>query len=96
MVTRKGGARRKSRYKMKKPIRRKGKISITSYFQEFNKGDSVVLKAEPAVQKGMYCLRFHGRQGIVSKQIGKCYEVAIKDHDKAKTVIVHPVHLKRV
>ena len=96
MVTRIGGARRKSRNKMKKPVRRKGKISITKYFQEFKEGDRVALKAEPAVQKGIYCLRFHGRQGVVKKQVGRCYQVAIKDHDKDKTVIVHPVHLKRL
>ncbi|MBW3021882.1 hypothetical protein KY328_03110 [Candidatus Woesearchaeota archaeon] len=36
MVKRIGGARRKTRSKMKKPVRRKGKISITKYFQEFN------------------------------------------------------------
>lgn len=96
MVQRKGGARRKSRSKMKKPIRKKGKISITKYFQEFKEGDKVALKAEPAVQKGMYCLRFHGKQGIVKKQVGRCYEVAVKDFTKEKTVVVHPVHLKRI
>ena len=96
MVTRIGGARRKSRHKMKKPVRRKGKISLTHYFQEFKEGDRVALKAEPAVQKGVYCLRFHGRQGIVKRQVGKCYEVAVKDHAKTKTLIVHPVHLKRL
>jgi len=96
MVQRIGGARRKSRYKMKKPLRSRGKLSITKYFQEFNLGDRVALKAEPAVQKGMYCLRFHGKQGVVSKQVGSCYEVSIKDHNKQKTLIVHPVHLKRL
>ncbi|MBW3021881.1 hypothetical protein KY328_03105 [Candidatus Woesearchaeota archaeon] len=54
------------------------------------------MKAEPAVQKGMYCLRFHGKQGVIKRQVGKCYEVAVKDHNKDKILVVHPVHLKRL
>lgn len=81
---------------MKKPVREKGKVSMTKYFQEFNEGDRVTLKAEPAVQKGMYCLRFHGKQGVIKKHIGRCYEVSIKDQCKEKTLIVHPVHLQRL
>ena len=95
MVTRIGGARKRSRHKMKKERRKKGKISMTNYFQELKKGDKVVLKAEPAYQKGMYCLRFHGKIATVGSRVGKCYEVSIKD-GKMKKLVVHPVHLKKV
>jgi len=90
-----GGLRRKTRYKLKKERRRKGKISITRYFQEFNTGDRVNLIVEPAVQKGMYHPRFMGKSGLVTGKTGECYHVEIKDMDKKKTVVVHPVHLKR-
>jgi len=96
MVTRIGGFRRKSRYKLKKHFREKGKIGISRYFQEFTEGERVVLKGEPAVQKGLYHPRFHGMSGVVKKKLSRCYEIAIMDKDKAKTVIVHPVHLKKV
>ena len=95
MVQRIGGLRRKTRYKFRKEKRRRGKISVTRYFQSFNAGDRVYLHVEPAVQKGMYYPRFMGKAGIVKGKRGKCYEVTINDISKEKTVVVHPVHLKR-
>ncbi len=94
MVDRVGGFRRNTRYKLRKNVRARGKISLRSYLQSFNVGDKVQLKAEPARQKGMYFPRFYGKVGTVSKIVGTCYEVQIKDFTKAKTVVVHPVHLK--
>ncbi len=96
MVKRIGGFRRKTRDKLKKPIRRKGKISITRYFQEFKEGDVVQLLAEPAIQKGMFHPRFYGKRAAIKGMKGKCYLVGIKDHNKNKELIVHPVHLKRL
>lgn len=90
-----GGPRRKSRHKMLKPTRQKGKISITKYLQELNKGDKVVLKAEPGVQKGCYHARFHGLQGTVKSKVGRCYKVEIQDQNKTKVLLLHPVHLKK-
>ena len=94
MVKRIGGFRRKTRYKFKKNIRRRGKISLSKYFQKFKVGDKVVLSAEPAVQKGMYFPRFHGMVGIIKGNAGNCYQVSITDQKKEKTLLVHPVHLK--
>ena len=96
MVKRIGGFRRKTRHKLKKPPGKKGKISIRNYFQQFQIGQKVVLKAEPAVQKGMYFPRFHSKTGVVKGKKGKCYEVTIKDGGKEKLLIIHPVHLQQV
>lgn len=96
MVQRTGGFRRKTRKKLKKPLRRKGKISTTRYLQEFRQGDKVVLKAEPAIQKGMYFPRFHGKRGTIKGKKGKSYIVVIKDGKKEKELIVHPIHLLKV
>jgi large subunit ribosomal protein L21e len=90
-----GGARRKTRQIMKKSLREKRKIKLRDFLQEFDIGDSVVLKAEPGYQKGVYFSRFHGKTGVVAGKRGFCYEVTIKDGGKTKTVIVHPVHLKK-
>ena len=95
MVKRIGGLRRKTRYKFRKERRSRGKISITRYFQSFNLGDRVHLVVEPAVQKGMYHPRFLGRAGIVKGKRGRCYKITINDLGKEKTLIVHPIHLKR-
>ena|SRR3989344_7016448 len=96
MVKRIGGFRRKSRAKLRKHYKTRGKVSIRSFLQQFKPGDKVVLKAEPAYQLGMYYPRFHGKQGIVAGKSGKCYEVMIYDGNKEKMVVVHPVHLKRI
>lgn len=95
MSKRIGTARRKTRHKLSKTFRRKGKISISNYFQSFNNGDRVVLSAEPAYQKGMYHPRFMGKNGVVKNKKGKCFEITISDQGKEKTLIVHPIHLKR-
>ena len=96
MVTRIGSPRRKTRQKLSKGVRQKGKIPLSKYFQTFENGDKVKLLAEPAVQKGMYFPRFHGSVGHVNGKQGSCYQVAIKDFNKRKTLVVHPVHLKRM
>ena len=95
MVKRIGGLRRRTRYKFRKERGSKGKISITRYFQSFNAGDRVYLGVEPAVQKGMYHPRFMGKAGIVSGKRGRCYKILINDIGKEKTLIVHPVHLRK-
>jgi len=95
MAQRQGGIRRKSRHKMTKPLRTKGKISIRNYLQKFNPGDKVVLKAEPAVQKSLYKMRFHGDVATVIGKRGSCYEVILIDGKKKKLMVIHPIHLKR-
>lgn len=96
MVTRTGSTRRKARKRLTKTRRTRGKISLTKYFATFKPDEKVVLKAEPAVQKGMYHIRFHGKVGIIKGTQGRCYQVQIKDGSKQKVLIVNPVHLQRV
>ena len=96
MAKRKGKFRRKSRSKLKKNIRKKGKISIKKYFQKFKDGEKVYLKAEPAIQKGMFYPKYIGKSGIIKGKKGNCYQVLVKDKNKQKILIVHPIHLKKV
>ncbi len=91
-----GGFRRKTRKLFKKTKKRKGKVSLTDYFQSFKTGDKVHLSVEPAVQKGMYNPRFANKAGVVEGTQGNCYKIHIKDSGKSKTLIVHPVHLKKL
>lgn len=100
MTSRIGGLRRKTRQKLKKPVKERGKLSLRKYFASFAEGERVLLKAEPAYQKGMYHPRFHGHTGIIagkeSDRHDSCYRVLIKDFRKEKMLIVHPVHLRRI
>lgn len=95
MVKRIGGIRRKTRYKFRKERRSRGKISLTKYMQAFNLGEKVYLNLESTIHKGMYHPRFMGACGIIKGKRGRCYEVAINNIGKEKTLIVHPVHLKK-
>jgi len=94
-MQRTGGIRRKTRHKLSKNVRRRGKISLSKYFQCFQEGDRVFLVAEPAVQRGMYFPRFHGKTGTIKGMQGKSYYVEIVDGETKKTLIVHPVHLQK-
>jgi large subunit ribosomal protein L21e len=89
-----GGLRRKSRYKLKKEIREKGKISVSRYMQRFKTGQLVYLKMEPSCHKSNFSTKFIGRTGIVKGTRGKCYEVSINDQGKEKLLILHPIHLR--
>jgi len=95
MVQRVGGFRRKTRYKLKKNQRQKGKISISKYFQSFKTGDKVIFSPEPAVQRGMPLPRYCGKMGMIEGKQGECYKVMMEEGKKKKVFIVHPVHLKR-
>ena len=90
-----GGARRKTRHLFTKHKKDKGKISLSNYFQSFNVGDRVQLSVEPSIHTGMYHAGFYGKHGTISGMQGKCYEVLIKDGGKEKSLIVHPIHLRK-
>lgn len=95
MGKRKGGSRRKSRQALRKHVRERGKISISQYFAKYSIGDRVVLKANPAIHKGLYDARFHGRSGKIIGKRGACYKISVVEGNKTKTLIVHPVHLTK-
>ena len=94
MVTRIGTKQRKTRHKFTQHYRKKGKIPLSQYFQEFEEGSKVNLKINPNIQKGRFFPRFHGLTGTISgNKKGQCYEVTIKDGGKQKTLYIHPIHL---
>ena len=95
MAKRIGGFRRKTRYKLQKNIRLKGKLSLTRYFQEFQLAERVLLLAEPSIQRGMYFPRYHGKVGKIVGKKGRCYQVSVRDGGQQKTFVVHPVHLRK-
>ena len=95
-MNRKGGPRRKTRNKLKRPAKLKRKISIRSILQRFKAGDKVQLLADASMQGGMFPLRFYGKMGVVKSKQGRAYLVDMNDRTKKKTFIVHPIHLKKI
>ncbi len=82
-----------TRYKLKRGVRAKGKISISKALQKFSIGDRVHVVIDPGVQKGMPHPRFHGKTGMVIEQRGRAYLVEISENNAKKAVICSPVHL---
>jgi len=76
--------------------RTRGKIPVTKYLQNFNTGDVVVVKHEPAIHDGMPHPRFKGITGKILGKQGTAYQVQVKDGDSYKTLIVAAVHLLKV
>jgi len=79
----------------KKPIRTRGKLQLSRYFQELNSGDLVTISREKAVQAN-FPKRFQGITGIVEGRRGKIYIVKIKDGSKEKKIFIEPIHLKKI
>lgn len=96
MVTRKGGNRHGTRQIMRKREGTHGKFSLRRYLQILKIGDKVSLVAESSIHKGLYYKRHHGKVATVLNKQGFCYEVELKDGNKTKTLIVHPVHLVKL
>lgn len=95
-MKRTGGSRRKTRSLFRKHKKEKGRLSLRKYLQSFKEGERVKLSLESSIQKGMYHPRFYGKTGTIKNKKGKCYEILIIDGSKPKTLIVHPVHLKKI
>ena len=90
------GPRKKTRYKFKKELRKRGLPPVTSVIQRFEIGDRVHVIVEPSIQKGMPHRRFHGKTGTVMGTQGRAFVLAVKDGDKTKTVLSTPEHLRKV
>lgn len=76
-----------------KKVRTKGKISLSRYFKNFEEGDKVAIVKELGV-RAAYPLRIVGKTGKVIGSRGTYKVIELKDGNKVKTYIIHPVHLK--
>ena len=78
-----------------KKIREKGKIRLSRYFTTFSEGDRVSVVAEKSVSNS-FPKRLQGRSGVVMGKRGSHAVIKLKDKNKEKTFIIHPVHLKKL
>jgi large subunit ribosomal protein L21e len=76
-----------------KKVRDKGKLKLSQYFKKVDDGASVAIVADAGV-RASFPKRIQGLSGKVVEGRGKFKVVEIKDGNKMKTFIVHPVHLK--
>jgi large subunit ribosomal protein L21e len=88
------GPRKKTRYKFKKALRKRGLPPVTTVIQKFEIGQKVHIVIDSSIQTGMPHRRFHGKTGTVIGQRGRAWVLEIKDGRASKTVIARPQHLK--
>lgn len=79
----------------KKPVRTRGKLQLSRYFQNLKEGDSVAVNIEQSVDFS-FPKRLQGRTGSVAGRRGKAYVVSIKDQAKEKSFLIPPIHLKKI
>jgi large subunit ribosomal protein L21e len=87
------GYRHSTRKLLKKSPRKKGLQSLGRMLTKYNVGDQVVIKIDPAIQKGMPHRRYHGKFGVVSEIRGRAYVIKIKTGDTTKQIIARPEHV---
>jgi len=88
------GYRAKTRRLLRKSPRERGKMRLSKLLHEYQPGNSVVIKIDPSVQKGMPHRRYHGKVGTVIGMRGKSYVVSVTQGDAVKEIIVRPEHLE--
>lgn len=76
-------------------VREKGKARLSQYFKKLEEGDKVSLKVDSGFRVA-FPKRLKGSSGKVLGMRGTHAVVEIKDRAKAKTYIIHPIHLRRI
>ena len=79
----------------RQPPRKKGKLSLSQFFQKFKPGQPVAIVQELSQIFG-YKRTLQGRTGKILAKRGSAYEVAVKDGNKPKTYLLKPIHLKKL
>jgi large subunit ribosomal protein L21e len=79
----------------KKPVRTRGKLQLSRYFQELKEGDFVAISKEKSVASN-FPERLQGITGIVEGKRGRAYLIKIRDNNEYKELLIEPIHLKKI
>lgn len=96
MAVRSKGFRSKTRHKLAKHPRTRGKPPVTHALRDFPPGTKVAITVNPSVQKGMPHPRFQGLTGNVVERRGDAFVIELYQKNKLKTVISRPEHLRLI
>jgi large subunit ribosomal protein L21e len=69
-------------------------MRLSKLLQEYQPGNTVVIKIDSSVHKGMPHKRFHGRIGTILNKRGRSYVVSVSQGEAVKEIIVRPEHLE--
>jgi large subunit ribosomal protein L21e len=79
--------------RQRKKVREKGKLRLSRYFKNIEDGAKVAVVTDRGV-RAAFPNRIQGMSGTVVESRGRFKVVKLKDGNKMKTFIMHPVHLK--
>ncbi|MDH7563355.1 MAG: 50S ribosomal protein L21e [Candidatus Bathyarchaeota archaeon] len=88
------GFRVGTRRLLRKEPREHGKIRLSKLLYEYQPGNSVIIKIDSSVQKGMPHKRYHGRVGTIVDKRGRSYVISITQGDAVREIVVRPEHLE--
>ena len=95
-MQRTGRFRYKTRHKLQKRARDRGKLPINKILRTFKVGERVRILQEPSQHKGMPHPRFKNSVGTIKKKQGNAYLIELKDIKKIKHVLAKAVHLRKL
>ncbi|MEM4271465.1 MAG: 50S ribosomal protein L21e [Candidatus Pacearchaeota archaeon] len=78
-----------------KLVRTRGKLKFSEYFKKLKDGDKVSIVADLG-ERITFPLKLQGKTGKVVGKRGSSYIVKVKEFNREKKVIIHPVHLKKI
>jgi large subunit ribosomal protein L21e len=84
------------RSKTRRKFRSKGKKTVSQLVKTFEEADRVQIHIESSIHSGLPAAKFQGFAGKVVGKRGAVYEVAVRDGNTPRTLIVHPAHLKNM
>ncbi|MFW9923010.1 MAG: 50S ribosomal protein L21e [Candidatus Thorarchaeota archaeon] len=87
------GYKHSTRKLFTKSPRDRGLQPLGRLLTKYNVGDQVVIKVDPAIQKGMPHRRYHGKFGVISEIRGRAYIITIKAGNATKDIIARPEHV---
>ncbi len=95
MVKASQGLRHRTRKLMRKSIRERGRVPpLSKILINYRIGDSVYIKVDPSVHKGMPHRRYIGKVGKVVGFRGKALEVEVEIGSKTKKLFLLPEHVE--
>jgi large subunit ribosomal protein L21e len=94
MVVRSKGSRSKTRHKLAKHPRTRGKPPVTHSLRDYPPGTKVAITINSSIQKGMPHPRFQGLTGNVIERRGSSFVIELYSKNKQKTIISRPEHLR--
>ncbi len=82
--------------KQSRGMKSKGRRPITHQLKEWPIGTKILIDIDPHFHRGMPFPRFNGKNGeVIGRRGVRGYEVRVMDGDKAKTLLVTNVHLRK-